>query len=93
VKVLLDLTDEQVDAIADRVADRIRKESASDVLTVGQAARRAQVSTETVRRWVRAGILPRLPGLRSIRIPARALEDYLKNGAGSPARNHRQEQA
>ena len=48
------------------------------------------LSTSTIQRLCRNGVLPTLPGIRVIRIPATALEnytDYNSNGAGSEFAN------
>lgn len=78
----LTLTDEQVEQIADRVAAKLKAESLPEVLTVSQAAEIAQVSTETVRRWVAAGILPKIAGTKAIRIPAQAVRRHLSMNTG-----------
>lgn len=76
MKLALELTDEQVDAIAEAVAEKMRG-CAAEVLTVEQAARKSQVSVATVRRWVRAGRLPKINSGRTIRIPAKAIDRLL----------------
>jgi excisionase family DNA binding protein len=51
--------------------------AASDelVLTTGEVAALLRLSDVTVRRLVRRGVLPRVPGLRVMLIPADAVHD------------------
>jgi len=77
MSLTIELTDEQIQRIADVVADRLGRPQGSEILTVAEASKIAKVSTETVRRWVRAQRLPSVSGTRSIRIPRRSLEGLL----------------
>lgn len=78
MRIEVEIPENQLEAIAEAVAAKLRGGQTGEVLTVSQASQRAQVGPETIRRWVRAGRLARVPGLRSIRIPAESLERILK---------------
>jgi hypothetical protein len=66
------LTDEQVEAIALRVADlladRLASERVPKLLTVAQAAELAGVSAKTIRNWISAGRLSRHGAPRAPRV-------------------------
>lgn len=88
MEVTITLTDEQVAVIAGRVAALLAAPGdgapAVGALTVAEAARRAGVSERTIRRAVAAGALDaiRLEGVRSVRIPAAAVESWAAPAAG-----------
>ena len=72
----IELTDAQLDAIAAAVAGKLATQTRSDraAYTIAEAADALGCSVETIRRRVRAGILPTLPMSGSIkRIPAKAI--------------------
>lgn len=76
MKLSIELTAEQVDQIAELVAQKVRG-STGEILTLAQAARKARVSPATLRRWVKAGRLPKVPGSRVIRITSDHLDRVL----------------
>ena len=53
-----------------------------ETLTVEQVSLALQVSPASVYRLVSRGILPRLPGLRCIRVPRGGLDEYLQGRRG-----------
>jgi excisionase family DNA binding protein len=76
----LRLDPEQLVELARMVAIEIRSitpASGASAYTVAEAARVLGVTTETVRRRVKAGILPTIPGLGTTRIPAAHLDRLL----------------
>lgn len=68
------LTDDQLDAIAERVAAKMAKPVSGRPLSISQAARELGVSRETVRLAVHAGKVKRVAGISAIRIPASEIE-------------------
>lgn len=74
----LELTPDQIDALADAVAAKLANaKSGGDALTVAEAAKRLGVSIDTIYRRVEAGMIPKVPSLGVIRIPAAAIERML----------------
>lgn len=82
----LELTPEQIDALADAVAAKLGgKTKGGDALTVAEAAKRLGVSIDTIYRRVEAGTIPKIPNLGVIRIPAAAIDRLLlKHEAAAP---------
>lgn len=85
MKFELELTEAQfeqlVSAVAQRVNAAVAAPSASrGFYTVREAAREMQVSEDTIYRMVEAGRLPRVPGMRSIRIPKCAVDGEVISG-------------
>jgi predicted transcriptional regulator of viral defense system len=78
ITIPLTLTDEQIGAIACRVAAELRERPplVKEFFTVKEAAAILQVSTVTIRRMLRAGLLDRIPHLDAIRIPAKSLMQH-----------------
>ena len=60
MELTLTLTDDQLDAIAERVAEKISK-TGGRPLTVTQAAAKLGLCTRTVRRRIEAGDIARVP--------------------------------
>lgn len=73
--VTIHLTDEQVEAIAAMVAQKLRPGKLP--LSTKEAGQRLGVSRDTVKRRVQAGIYPRVKGLSQIRIPAAFIDQLL----------------
>ena len=78
--ITLELNERQIEQLAAVVADRLGLRANDEVLTVKEAAKRAKLSTETIRRWIRAGRLPKIPGCRTLRIPTDELDRLLMTG-------------
>jgi|SRR6266508_3412061 len=78
----------RLEATMDRLAiqlDRIDRGPTPLVYTPEEAGTVLGVSEDTVRRWVRAGYLPRLPHTDRMLIPRRAVEAFVQ--AASTARS------
>ena len=75
------LSEEVMDALADKVADRLESRSTPAVYTVQELSKLAKCCTETIRRNVRAGILEKVPGAGPIRIVGESAREWL-NGKG-----------
>jgi excisionase family DNA binding protein len=54
------------------------------VLTLSQVAAKLQVNAITVRRLIWKGVLPKVPHIRHVRVPQKALDKFLE-GRGSAA--------
>jgi hypothetical protein len=67
----LELTAEQLDALADAVAARLAPASQGKVaLSVADAAKATGLAKNTIRRRIEAGLIPTVPGLSPVRIPS-----------------------
>lgn len=87
--ITIQLTDEQVDALADRIAERITPRAADRPLTVREAADRLGVSTSTINRRLAPGTIPTVPGLGRSLIPASVIADLLGGKRPTdPTRSH-----
>lgn len=76
--ITIHFTDEQMQQLADRIAERMRFSHADDrPLTVKEAADRLGVSTSTINRRLAAGTIPTVPGLGRSLIPASAIAELL----------------
>jgi excisionase family DNA binding protein len=75
----LELTAAQMDALAEAVAAKLAGEpqASGDALTVAEAAKRLRVSKLTVYRRTQAGLIPTIPNLGVVRIPAAAIDRML----------------
>jgi excisionase family DNA binding protein len=88
----IELTDRELDRLADLLAPRIRARSDADasapaaLLTCAQAAQRAGAHIETIRRAVRSGALPAGRVGRSARIEPADLDAWLAPAADRPRR-------
>ena len=85
MKIEMELTEAQVEAIVSAVALRVNAAVAAPAAsrgfyTVREAAAEMQVSEDTIYRMVEAGRLPRVPGMRSIRIPKSAVDGEVISG-------------
>lgn len=87
------LDDDALDALAALLAPRlavhlatVEDRGADELLTSEEAAGRAKVHVETIRRAVRGGVLPAQRAGRSIRIAAGDLDRWL-TGAEPPVRS------
>ena len=72
----LELDDADVQRIAEAIVERLRYEAPKpmpEYLSTKEAAKVLGVHENTVLKMVASGELPRLPGVRSHRIPAAAL--------------------
>lgn len=76
--ITLTLTDDQIDALATVVAERMRGTTTPSprphFYTVPEVAKALRISTKTVRRRIDAGIIPRVPAVAAVRIPAAWLD-------------------
>ena len=81
MNITLHLSDDQVQAMADHIAQRIQLSSADKPLTVKEAADRLGVSPSTINRRLAAGTIPSVPGLGRSLIPASAVKDLLDGQA------------
>lgn len=68
------ITDELIDAIADRVAERMSRKT--DNYDVPAAAKRLNVSEVTIRRRVKAGLLHPIPNLGRVVFTAKEIERF-----------------
>lgn len=59
--VTIQFTDDQLDAIAERVAAKIGKPATRNPLTISEFARQSGKSWPTIKKWVDAGIITKLP--------------------------------
>jgi excisionase family DNA binding protein len=86
-QLLTALTDAELEALADRLAPLIAERLASPpgLLTPHEAARRAGVHVETIRRAVRTGALPASRAGRAVRIDADDLDRWLRQEHGARA--------
>lgn len=74
----IELSDSQLAKIADMVAAKLN----GGTLTVGQVAKAFSVSTKTINRRIKAGIIPTLPGISPPRIPAAYVDGMLNPNPG-----------
>jgi hypothetical protein len=66
----LELTKEQLDALAEAVAARLAPAATGKVaLSVVDAAKATGLSKNTIRRRIEAGLIPTVPGFSPVRIP------------------------
>ena len=79
----IELTDEQLDAIADRVAKRMGKAPSGNPLTVSQFAKAVNRSWPYIKNRVDAGIILKLNQPGPTMIPHAELERY-RNGGKQP---------
>jgi excisionase family DNA binding protein len=86
MKFTFDLTPDQLDALASLVAAKLGSALANQKATLSsaEAAQRAGVSPQTIRRRVEAGQIPRVPGLHNLRIPTAALDAWISQNTPSP---------
>lgn len=77
MKITLQFSPAQIDAIAEVVAAKLAQRAPTRAAyTVAQAASEIGCSKETIRRRIRAGVLPTLPmSGRILRIPATAIHE------------------
>lgn len=69
------LTEEQLDALADKVAHRIKVPC--ETLTMAEAAEMIGISPITLRRRVQAGLIKPISGLGMMRVTRTELERFL----------------
>lgn len=79
MKIEMELTPAQVEQIVSAVVERVNAAGRSDApkrgyYTVREAAAELKVSEDTIYRMVEAKQLPRVPGMRSVRIPRAAID-------------------
>ena len=61
MNLTLTLTESQLDAIAERVAAKIGNAPTRNPLTISEFARQSGKSWPTIKKWVDAGIITKLP--------------------------------
>ena len=82
--VLASLSAEDVDRLAEALADRIQRSSSDRLLTVGQAADRLAVCPNTVRMLVSTGeLVATYPRPASPRIGERQLDAFIRRKTGA----------
>ena len=81
VNLTLTLADEQLDAIADRVAKRMGKAPSGNPLTVSQFAKAVNRSWPYIKNRVDAGIILKLDQPGPTMIPHAELERYRNGGS------------
>jgi hypothetical protein len=67
------LTEEQIDQIAQRVADKLRSDK-KVAYNITEAAAALGLCTKTIRRMIEAGLIRKLRGTAKIIIPATEIE-------------------
>jgi Helix-turn-helix domain len=72
--ITLQFTDDQLDAIAERVAKKMKAPVSGRPMSLADAAREVGVSRDTLSRAVHAGKVKRVPGITAIRIPASEIQ-------------------
>ena len=79
IQLSITLTNDQLDELVQRVAEELRKKPAptQDTYSVNEAAKILGVSGMTIRRYIAADILPRVPNLYSVRIPSNGIQRLL----------------
>jgi excisionase family DNA binding protein len=77
--ITIHFTDEQMQQLADSIAERMRVSHTDEKpLTVEEAAKRLRVSESTINRRIKAGTIPTVPGLGRSLIPASAVKELLE---------------
>lgn len=66
--------------------NQAKQERPGVALTIGEAARRLAVSPMTIRRLIERGELKRIALGRSVRVPARSIDDLIERGGAGVAR-------
>lgn len=79
MRVTLELTPDQVGALAEAVAS-ILGSGGKESLTTQEAAARLGLSRDTVLRRVKAGLIPSISGMGKVRIPAAHIDRLLLKG-------------
>lgn len=74
--VTLTLTPDQLDAIAERVAEKLGKPPVANPLTISEFARLSGKSWPTIKKWVDAGLIVKHPIPGDTLIPFSELERY-----------------
>ena len=75
MNLTLTLTDEQMATLADAVAKRLgRVETKRAAHTVTETATLLGCSRDTVERRIKAGVIPTVPGMGRVLVPARYFE-------------------
>ena len=76
----LTISDEQLAELADMIADRIqgRMAASGKPYAAKEAAEALGISLSTLNRRIRAGEIPKIPGLGRTLIPAQAIDDLLE---------------
>lgn len=78
MKITLELTDEQQDALADAVAARLAKMGApKKPYTVAEFAEATRQTPATIYAHIKAGNIPTVPGIHKKLIPAKQLNNYI----------------
>lgn len=72
-----ELSNEQIQEIADVVAAKLKGLTATKTYTVSQAAKVLGVSNETIRRRIRAGLIETVPNMGVVRITAATMARIL----------------
>lgn len=77
------LSEELMDALADKVADRLQARSAPAVYTIKELAGLAKCCPETIRRNIKAGVLHKVSGAGPVRITGESAREWLNGKGGS----------
>ena len=88
MNITISIPDEQLEMLATLIASKIGGKSlggkslgGKDTYTCAEAAQRLGVHQETIRRQVKAGMIPRVPCLSKLIIPAVAIDNLVNPGA------------
>ena len=79
----IQLNAEQLDQLAEIVASKLQARPAKDALSIIEAAAKTGVSKDTIRRRIRAGLIPVVPGMNPVRIPS----DFIARMMQTPTHN------
>lgn len=77
--ITITLSDEMLEALATLVAAKVAGQPAKSAYTAKEAALRVGVSRDTIERRVKAGLIPRVPGISKLLISAAALERFVNS--------------
>ena len=74
----LELSETQLDQLAEIVARKLDARPAKDALSIIEAAEKTGVSKDTISRRIAAGLIPTIPGLSPVRIPSDFIARMMK---------------
>ena len=77
MKLILELTPDQLDELAQRVAEKMTKPRPKETYTIKETANLLGVCKQTIRRRIATKTIPIIPGLGAKRISAATLEKLL----------------
>ena len=83
MNITITIPDEQLEMLAIMIASKLVVKSlgGKDTYTCKEAAQRLGVHQETIRRRVKAGIIPRIPVISKLIIPGAAIDNIVNPGA------------